>query len=202
VNEFETADDNGVKDDPRLGYCIYRTGDLYNNGSGTMIINNDGWKKYQNYYKQNSEAMLSGMNIKVIRLADVLLMMAEVENELNNMTGAKDYLNLVRNRADVMMPNYGTSAMNGIYPVTNKEEIRKAIEHERKIELCNEQVRANDLFRWHRMEDFYAEAKTTFPEYKQVLMNFDPDIHYLWPIPQAEIDLNEAISQSDQNYGY
>lgn len=220
VNEFETIDDNGVKDDPRVGYCIYQSGDLYNNGNNTMIINNDtiwtdsehlvvkeviykyGWKKYQNYYKQDSEDMLSGMNIKVIRLADVLLMMAEVENELNNKTGAIDYLNQIRNRADVMMPNYGTSAMNDIYPVTNKEEIRRAIEHERKIELCNEQVRANDLLRWRRMEDFYAEAKPTFPEYKRPAMNFDPDIHYLWPIPQTEIDLNEAISQSDQNYGY
>jgi hypothetical protein len=73
VEEFETFADNGVKADPRLGYCIYQTGDLYNYGADTVFINNDtlrfwddgvvktevwyryGWKKYQNYYKQKSE---------------------------------------------------------------------------------------------------------------------------------------------------
>ncbi len=40
VEEFETLADNGVKTDPRLGYCIYQTGDLYNNGLDTAIIDN------------------------------------------------------------------------------------------------------------------------------------------------------------------
>jgi hypothetical protein len=220
VNEFETVAVNGIKDDPRLGYCIYQTGDSWNNEMDTAVFSIDtlsffidnqyvkdivyrcGWKKYQNYYKQPSEELLSGINFKVIRFADVLLMMAEVENELNNMPAAIDYLNEVRNRADVMMPNYGTPAMDAIYPVTNKEQIRKAIEHERKIELCNEQVRVNDLMRWRRMEAFYDEAKPSFPAYTRVQMVFNPDIHYLWPIPQTEIDLNPAITQADQNFGY
>lgn len=221
VHEFETIADNGVKTDPRLGYCIYQTGDLYNNGNDTVYIANDtiwddwfyrivdeviyrtGWKKYQNYYKQKREENYSGINTKVIRLADVLLMMAEVENELNNIPGAVDYLNRVRNRADVMMPNYGTPAMNTVYPVANKEQIRKAIEHERKIELCNEQVRFNDLVRWRRLEDFIRdEAIPNLPDSRKTYMQFDPDKHYLWPIPQAEIDLNPNINQEDQNPGY
>ena len=41
VDEFETIADNGVKTDPRLGYCIYQTGDLYNNGNDTAYISND-----------------------------------------------------------------------------------------------------------------------------------------------------------------
>jgi hypothetical protein len=36
---------------------------------------------------------------------------AEVENEFGNIPEAIDYLNRVRNRADVMMPNYGTPAI-------------------------------------------------------------------------------------------
>jgi len=222
VDEFETVADNGVKTDPRLGYCIYQTGDLYNNGADTAIIDNDtlwtwenehssvkeiiyryGWNKYQNYYKQKSENMISGINMKVIRLADVLLMMAEVENELNNIPEAIDYLNQVRNRADVMMPDYGTPAMNIIYPVSNQEQLRKAIEHERKIELCNEQVRINDLIRWRRLEAFIREeAIPQLPYYMKDRISFDPAKHYLWPIPQAEIDSNPAITESDQNYGY
>jgi hypothetical protein len=222
VDEFETVADNGVKTDPRLGYCIYQTGDLYNNGADTVKIDNDtlwtlengnwsireiiyryGWKKYQNYYKQKSENMTSGINMKVIRLADVLLMMAEVENELNHTPEAIEYLNQVRKRADVMMPNYGTSAMDTVYPVSNQEQLRKAIEHERKIELCNEQVRINDLIRWRRLEAFIREeAIPLLPYYMKDRMSFDPAIHYLWPIPQSEIDLNPAITEDDQNYGY
>lgn len=221
VDEFETIAGNGVKTDPRLGYCIYQTGDLYNNGNDTVYIPNDtiwddwfyrivdeviyrtGWKKYQNYYKQKSEVNYSGINTKVIRLADVLLMMAEVENELNNIPGAIDYLNRLRNRADVMMPNYGTPAMDTVYPVANKEKIRKAIEHERKIELCNEQVRINDLIRWRRLEDFMRdEAIPRLPDSRKTLMQFDPAKHYLWPIPQLEIDMNPNINQEDQNPGY
>ena len=219
VEEFETLADNGVKTDPRLGYCIYQTGDLYNNGLDTAIIDNYtlyhwdgttevwyryGWRKYQNYYKQKSEDYYtySGINTRVIRLADVLLMMAEVENEHGNIPQSIDYLNQVRNRADVMMPNYGTPVMDAIYPVSNKEQVRIVIEHERKIELCNEQVRFNDLVRWHRLEVFIPEVVQELIEFKRDAVNFNPAIHYVWPIPQAEINSNPAITADDQNFGY
>jgi hypothetical protein len=219
VDEFETLADNGVKTDPRLGYCIYQTGDLYNNGLDTAIVDNYtlshwdgttevwyryGWRKYQNYYKQKSEDYYtySGINTRVIRLADVLLMMAEVENELGNIPEAIDYLNRVRNRADVMMPNYGTPVMDAIYPVSNKEQLKIVIEHERKIELCNEQVRFNDLVRWHRLEVFIPEVLPGVVEFRRDAVRFNPAIHYLWPIPQAEINSNPAITEDDQNFGY
>jgi hypothetical protein len=221
VEEFETVADNGVKNDPRLGYCIYQTGDLYNKGKDTVVLYSDtlryweegvlhnvirfnyGWKKYQNYYKQKTESYYSGINTRVIRLADVLLMMAEIENEIGNIPQAIDYLNQIRNRADVMMPNYGSSAMNTIYPVSDKDHLRIAIEHERKIELCNEQVRINDLIRWRRLEAFVREeAIPMLPDYMKDRMSFDPAIHYLWPIPQSEIDLNPALTRADQNPGY
>jgi len=221
VEEFETVADNGVKDDPRLRYCIYQTGDLYNNAKDTAVLYSDtisywvdnvqhneirfqyGWKKYQNYYKQKSESFYSGINTRVIRLADVLLMMAEVENELGNIPDAIRYLNIIRNRADVMMPNYNTPAMNNIYPVSDQQQLRKAIEHERKIELCNEQVRINDLIRWRRLEAFIREeAITHLPLYMKGMLSFDPARNYLWPIPQSEINSNPAITQADQNPGY
>jgi hypothetical protein len=41
-NEFETAVDNGVKTDPRLGYCIIQNGDLYAGSSNLVaVIPND-----------------------------------------------------------------------------------------------------------------------------------------------------------------
>lgn len=215
-NEFETLEDNGIKSDPRRSYCIYSTGDLFNNNTDTvkisdltqyydgeeMIIKRQAWRKYQRYYKQKYETDASGINTKVIRLSDVILMMAEVENELGNVDEAVDYLNDIRNRADVMMPNYGTPAMDTVYAVSNQAEIRVAIEHERKVELCSEQVRFDDLVRWRRLEAFIAEIQPTLPPYNKLTLEFDASKHYLWPIPKAEIDLNDAISESDQNFGY
>jgi hypothetical protein len=93
--------------------------------------------------------------------------------------------------------------MNTIYPVYNQEQIRRAIEHERKIELCSEQVRFNDLVRWRRLETFINDEvipKLTY--FQKYWIKFDPAIHYLWPIPQAEIDSNPALTEADQNYGY
>ncbi|MFO7370761.1 MAG: RagB/SusD family nutrient uptake outer membrane protein [Bacteroidales bacterium] len=220
-DEFETDSDNGIKTDPRRGYCIYSTGDLYDNDTRTMEIadldfyhyetdtpwiehyTRYAWRKYQNYYKSPHEDEVSGINTRVIRLSDVCLMMAEIENELGNLDAAVDYLNQVRNRADVMMPNYGTPAMDAIYPVSDKEEIRIAIEHERKVELCGEQVRFDDLVRWRRLTAFINnEIKPFLPGYHKNQNYFDPEIHYLWPIPQDEIDLNSSIDETDQNPGY
>jgi len=40
------------------------------------------------------------------------------------------------------------------------------------------------------------------PAHRRMLLSFDPEKHYLWPIPQSEIDNNELINQADQNPGY
>ncbi|MFN8257081.1 MAG: RagB/SusD family nutrient uptake outer membrane protein [Bacteroidales bacterium] len=224
INEFEPGD-------PRINYCFYVPGEIksagdtnvvimnavvynqgkdtsviepmiyYDNGN-TLIIPRTGWRKYQNYYKQKSESSVSpqasGINMKVIRYADVLLMMAEVENESGNSVEAINYLNRVRDR--VLMPDYNTPEMDTKYPVTNMDEIRIAIEHERKVELCGEQVRFDDLVRWRRLEQFITGVpKLPWIEYS---FQFDANKHYLWPIPQAEIDINPALTQADQNPGY
>jgi tetratricopeptide (TPR) repeat protein len=223
-NEFETAADNGVKTDPRRGYCAYQTGDLYNNNTMTMTIdpitvydkNNvqidfyqrRGWRKYQNYYKAATEGAVagnqSGINMKVIRYADVLLMMAEAEANRSggSLTAAVEYMNQVRARADVAMPLYGSAEMNAIYPVSTLAEFMVALEHERKIELCGEQVRYGDLVRWGRLADFINEVKPSCPLADQQALVFNSAKHYLWPIPQKEIDVNPNIGQEDQNPGW
>ncbi len=85
------------------------------------------------------------------------------------------------------MPNYGTPAMDSIYPVSTPEEVFAAIVHERKVELAGEQVRFPDLVRWG--------MGNTIP-------NFVVGKSEVYPIPLAEIAANNNISQSDQNNGY
>jgi len=223
-DEFETAAENGVKTDPRRGYCIYQNGDLYDNNTLTMkidsfIVTNEsgaiidhyqlrGWRKYQNYYKAATEGAVagneSGINMKVIRYADVLLMMAEAEANKSggNLTTAVGYMNQVRARTDVNMPLYGTAAMDAIYPVGTLDGFMKALEHERKVELCGEQVRFPDLVRWGRLAAFIAEVKPSCPKADQAALVFTAPKNLLYPIPQKEIDVNPKIEQADQNPGY
>jgi hypothetical protein len=216
-NEFETATDNGVKDDPRYSMCFYEDGDLYNNGESTAAITDmeqsdgtiyprTGWRKYSNYYKQPSEGTVagqaSGINMKIIRYADVLLLLAEAEASRGNIPLAVDLMNQVRARADVDMPLYGTAAMNAIYPVGTLAEFMAALEHERKVELCGEQVRFPDLVRWGRLAEFMAEVLPDLPIQEQNDLSFNAPKHLLWPIPQGEIDANNTLTNADQNTGY
>jgi len=183
LDEFETGD-------PRYSASFYSVGDTYNNGSGVVDASHMGettaiWKKYELSYKGGTDGGgLSDINHRVIRYADVLLMAAEVENELGNRSTAIDYLNEVRDRAT--MPNYDTAAMNATFPVSNMAEVFTAVVHERRIELAGEQSRFPDLLRWNMtnlINDFNAHNN-------------------LLPIPQTEIDTNLNISTADQNSGY
>ncbi|MGS2738711.1 RagB/SusD family nutrient uptake outer membrane protein [Sinomicrobium sp. M5D2P17] len=174
--------------DPRYEASFYSNGDTYNNSADIVSIpldRNAAWKKYQNYYKRANENINSSINFRVIRYADVLLMMAEAENALGNPDGAIDYLNQVRDRVD--MPNYGTPEMDALYPVSTPDEVFTAIVHERKVELAGEQVRFPDLVRWGMGDQ---------------IPNFEVGKNELFPIPLNEITSNQNISQSDQNNGY
>lgn len=146
------------------------------------------WRKYQNLDTRLSDGFeYSGINFRVIRYADVLLMLAEAENELGNQDAAIALLNRVRDRVD--MPNYGTAEMDSRgYPVGSQAEVFDAIVHERAIELAGEQVRYFDLKRWGLLDD--------------VIVGFQPGKHEFLPIPQAEIDANPSLTNEDQNPGY
>ncbi len=94
LDEFEDGD-------PRYTASFYFNGDSFNNGEGEVNIpleRRAAWRKYQNYYKRANENINSSINFRVIRYADVLLMMAEAENALGNSDVAIDYLNEVRDR--------------------------------------------------------------------------------------------------------
>ncbi|WP_062617641.1 RagB/SusD family nutrient uptake outer membrane protein [Flammeovirga sp. SJP92] len=176
--------------DPRYTANFYTDGELFNNGTEVVSLpdHRAAWKKYQNYYQRPKEEIASGINHRVIRYSDVLLMWAEAENELGNASKAIELMNQVRAR--VNMPLYGSSEMNATYPVGSKSEIFQAIIHERKVELAGEQVRFNDLLRWDLASTVLAG--TGFVAGKSELL----------PIPQKEIDVNPEISAADQNPGY
>jgi len=102
---------------------------------------NPSWRKYQNLDNRPSETFSSGINARVIRYADVLLMQAEAE--IRSPGGSESvslgFLNQVRSRPSVALPDIS---------VTGTAAILDAIKHERWVELAGEQSRYLDLQRF------------------------------------------------------
>lgn len=156
------------------------------------MMNDDG-----TYYNL-THATRGPINNKVIRYADVLLMYAEACCETGDLATAKWALEKVRARArgtntTILLPfPYGSYA-------DNQTDLRKAIRHERRVELAMEGHRWFDLCRW-------GVAKEVMDAYKAVessdaqsqMAPFIKGVHELFPIPSKEIDLNPM----EQNPGY
>ena len=177
LDEYEAGDS-------RYSDNFYSVGDTYAGGVIEAISNDRraGWRKYQNYYKDTNEDQASGINMKVIRYADVLLMMAECANEVRSQSEAIGYVNEVRARPSVSLTPLATSL--------NKTQTFDAIVHERAVELAGEQVRFPDLVRW-------GMAAEVLGKY-----GFQAGKNEIFPIPNREISSNENITPADQNPGY
>lgn len=125
----------------------------------------------------------SEQNVRVIRYAEVLLMNAEAANELSKASEALQSLNMVRARA-----RGGDAAILPDVTTTNKDELRTAIWHERRVELAMEFDRFFDLVR-------EGQAATVLAS-----KGFMAGKNEVWPIPQNEIDLSAGVLT--QNPGY
>lgn len=145
----------------------------------------------------------SGLDLIVLRYADVLLMHAEAKNELGQMNSQvwNNTIRPIRARAGL---NDSALEYNSSW---SQEELRQIIHRERRVELAAEGLRIFDLRRWKTAEDVLDGPVHGAPygeptdEVGLILTerNFDPSAHYLWPIPQGELDLNENL---EQNPGY
>src|SRR5690606_17198771 len=140
-----------------------------------------GWRKYQNYYKDANEDQTSGINMKIIRYADVLLMMAEAElyRPGGSVATAIGYINEVRSRPSVSLSSLSTGL--------TETQAFNALVHERKVELAGEQHRFPDIIRWGIAGTELAGT------------NFRTGTHEVFPIPDAEIVSNASIGPEDQN---
>ncbi|MUH37398.1 RagB/SusD family nutrient uptake outer membrane protein [Zobellia amurskyensis] len=131
-------------------------------------------------------------NRLIFRLADVYLMAAECENELNGPANAYQYIHAVRERA------YATQAEWELVGLS-QQEFREAIYDERKWELAGEAHRRYDLIRWGILMDVVQNLEYRF---WQPNLNIKP-YHVLLPIPLQELQINPALLESDPtNNGY
>jgi starch-binding outer membrane protein, SusD/RagB family len=140
----------------------------------------------------------TGLNIILLRYADVLLMYAEAKTELGQIDASVyDAINRVRARATMPPITTGKS----------QAQLRDIIRHERRIELALEGLRMFDIRRW-RIAEQVLTGPTFGMDYveggvKKVVevepRRFNAARDYLWPIPVRETELNANIKQ---NPGY
>ncbi|RBL94126.1 RagB/SusD family nutrient uptake outer membrane protein [Chitinophaga flava] len=128
----------------------------------------------------------AGNDFPVLRLADVLLMQAEVLNELGYSTtgNAYTYLNMVRTRA-------GLSSLTAA-DLPDQASFRNEVYKQRRLELPFECDRWFDLIRTGRVvSEILANKKVNLPAFR-----------LLYPIPQQEIDIMNNKATFPQNPGY
>lgn len=142
--------------------------------------------KYHNPDSALPTPFNSANNHYVVRYADVLLMRAEAENELNGPANAYQYINLVRERA-------GIAPLAGL----TKDEFTTAIRKERATELSFEGHRRYDLIRWGI---FVETIRNSTSPILQIPRENIQDYHVLLPIPNNEIAASNGSIV--QNPGY
>lgn len=177
------------------------------------------WKKYLDEKDVPNDVLRSELNFMLMRYAEVLLTYAEAQIELGDVTPKViDAINAVRRRPSVMMPAASISM--------TIDELRDMVRYERTIELAGEGFRLFDIRRWRIAEhvlpgnllgkrrstswdlpvepSFNAYGKPVYENETtifQIIGNnvFDASKHYLWPIPQRELDRNRMLTQNE-NY--
>lgn len=128
---------------------------------GVKVISNlsgGGWSFGKLRYEWMSRVVTSsnddGLNWQVMRYADIYMMAAEAENQLNGPANAVQYIQPVMNRA------YGSAlAASKIAAASTKDAFQLLVENERKFEFAGEGIRKVDLMRWGKLTEKLAETK-------------------------------------------
>ena len=180
---------------PPIGYGdLWITNDLYNQYSATDVRRNviltataSGQTVYINNKYSNTANPADKDDIKVLRYADVVLILAEAYARLSNEPQALTYLNLVAKRRDPSFAGYTSTGAQLISDIIN----------ERRKELAFEGDRYWDFVRLNLPITNHLKNQNPFTPFPILVT----DIHRIFPIPQAEIDVNPNI-RGQQNPGY
>ena len=159
-------------------------------------------REYEPAAKRNKN--LTSINFPILRYSDVLLMVAEAENEYWGYPTdlAKECLRDVRIRAGI---SDNTNDLN------SQNAFRNAIKDERAMELCFEHTRRYDLIRWgeyvKNMNELAPRALqgananwATGPSYSVYTFFQITDAYNYFPIPDSEMSVNKAITQNNPGW--
>jgi hypothetical protein len=143
----------------------------------------------------------SGLNLILIRYADVLLMYAEAKNELNQLDASvwDKTIKPIRARAGFT----DAAALN--FPAVSQAALRDIVRNERRTEFAMEGLRIFDIRRWKIAENVlngWAHGAKFGPPaidngyIRANLRTFNPGKNYLWPVPRDERAVDPNLSQN------
>ena len=154
------------------------------------------WMHAQPYTGGNDD----GIKPVVMRYSDILLMAAEIENELNGPAGAKKYLEEVRARA------CGEDAAAAyVAALSTKEDFFEAVVKERALEFCGEFLRKADLIRWNRLKESLDAAKAQMNDLRDLAGDFaglSGDIAYVLSEDGQSLDIQFLAPGEKAPSGY
>lgn len=116
-----------------------------------------GKLRYEWMIRQTSSSD-DGINKNYMRYAEVILMAAELENELNGPGAAAPYLKKIRRRA-FDATDWPTKVDAYVDALTTKAAMFDAIVDEHAFEFCGEMHRKQALIRWNLLKTKMDEAK-------------------------------------------
>jgi len=165
----------------------------------SFIRNSEGWNSYF-WRKWIPTGNLDGYwgeynrtpyEFPLIRLGDVLLMLAEAYNETDALDKAVIEVNKIRARAGMPELNSGAPWLT----VADKEEMTERIQRERAFELAGEGQRYWDLKRWGMLESSVQNATDIFGDL--MYTRSYQKRHESWPIPLVEMERNTNLTQNE-----
>jgi len=144
----------------------YTYNDVFQNGSGAIAFRK--WTPAS----IDRVGLSNAIDVPLMRLADVMLLYAEVLNNQGNTVQAIPIINELRSKRGNMPA----------LAVTSKDDVFKAIMHERVMEFTLESSRFYDLRRWGLLQQNMQDAGR----------NFSPDKAF-YPLPLKEVINNPDV---------
>jgi starch-binding outer membrane protein, SusD/RagB family len=167
---------------------------------------NEGFPYIKKFIDPGFISNTTNRNFIFLRYADVLLMLAECENEINGPSKAYPYVNQVLSRArDILGDGTKLATTPANWSDLSKDVFREKIMLERRFELMGECHLYYDVRRRGTQKFLnFINEHNSYPK-----LNLKFDVIYpvnqrlmLFPIPDKEINANSKINPEDQNPGY
>ena len=175
------------------GYPVapFDDGRIYTNAIG------ENYLAYVTKYQDVSDPSLMRTDglFPFLRYADALLILAEASNEVNGPNSeALNALNEVRRRSNASDKHLGSMEEGGL---ATKELFRSAVLEERSMEFALESDRRWDLIRW----GIYLDVMNAIGGPDEIgTSKTRMERHLLYPIPESEIQANEAINENNPGW--
>lgn len=221
ITEDPAYDPNNpyVGRDPRMAATIFYNGRMWlsrpietfdggrDKPGGNAVQTKTGYylRKFMFDFANSSTYTNQSHNFILFRYAEVLLNYAEALNEMDRTEDAVAQIIKIRTRAGIQA---GADTRYGIPAAISKDDMRKLIQNERRIELAFEEHRFWDLRRWKLADEVLnsplhgmkivknPDATLTYSVVEIGTPVFQERLYHM-PLPYSEIVKNPNLKQNE-----